>query len=76
MNGARGASNGGCGWRAEATPAQLARAADGLEQIADTCAGRRREELLEMAGDLRERAFARRLAERRHATPLRLLTGA
>jgi hypothetical protein len=44
-------------WRPGVTRGQLMRAAVGLEAIADTCAGRRRAELLEMAGGLRARAW-------------------
>jgi hypothetical protein len=44
-------------WRPGVTRGQLMRAAVGLEAIADTCGGRRREELLEMAGGLRARAW-------------------
>ena len=44
-------------WRPGMTRGQLMRAAVGLEAIADSCAGRRRDELLEMAGGLRERAW-------------------
>jgi hypothetical protein len=73
MNGAMRASSGAGSWRADATPAQLLRAADGLEQIAATCAGRHREELLDMAGHLRDRAFARRVVEEQRQAPLRLL---
>jgi hypothetical protein len=47
-------------WRPEATDGQLIRAAVGLETIADSCAGRRREELLELARGLRTSAHARR----------------
>jgi hypothetical protein len=43
-------------WRPEATGGQLMRAAVGLETIADSCAGRRREELLELAKGLRHSA--------------------
>jgi hypothetical protein len=43
-------------WRPEATGGQLMRAAVGLETIADSCAGRRREELLELAKGLRRSA--------------------
>jgi len=43
-------------WRPEATDGQLIRAAMGLETIADSCAGRRREELLELAKGLRRSA--------------------
>jgi hypothetical protein len=45
-------------WRPEATDGQLIRAAVGLETIADSCAGRRREELLELARGLRWSARA------------------
>ena len=44
-------------WRPGMTRGQLMRAAAGLEAIAGTCTGRRRDELLEMAGGLRERAW-------------------
>jgi hypothetical protein len=47
-------------WRPGVTRGQLMRAAVGLEAIADTCAGRRRDELLEMADGLRERAWTGR----------------
>ena len=43
-------------WRPEATGGQLIRAAVGLETIADSCAGRRRDELLELAKGLRRSA--------------------
>jgi hypothetical protein len=43
-------------WRPEATGGQLIRAAVGLETIADSCVGRRREELLELAKGLRRSA--------------------
>jgi hypothetical protein len=76
MNGGFGTPDGSYGWRADATPRQLARAAAGLQQIAETCAGRRREELLELADGLRERASARAAVERDRDVPLRLLTGA
>ena len=44
-------------WRPGVTRGQLMRAAAGLEQIAGTCAGRRRDELLETAEGLRRRAW-------------------
>jgi hypothetical protein len=47
-------------WRPEATDGQLIRAAVGLETIADSCAGRRRDELLELARGLRRSARHRR----------------
>jgi len=47
-------------WRPGVTRSQLMRAAVGLEAIADTCAGRRRDELLELAEGLRERAWTGR----------------
>jgi hypothetical protein len=47
-------------WRPGVTRGQLMRAAVGLEAIAGTCAGRRRDELLEMARGLRERAWTGR----------------
>ncbi len=47
-------------WRPGVTRGQLMRAAVGLEAIADTCTGRRRDELLEMAGGLRARAWTGR----------------
>jgi hypothetical protein len=71
VNGRGHTANGGSRWRADATPAQLLRAAAGLEEIADTCAGLRRDELLEMAHDLRERAFARHVIDVQRRTPLR-----
>jgi hypothetical protein len=43
-------------WRPDVTRGQLMRAAVGLETIADSCAGRRRDELLELARGLRIRA--------------------
>lgn len=46
-------------WRPDATSAQLLRAAVGLEEIAHTCAGTRRAELIALADDLRKRAFTR-----------------
>jgi hypothetical protein len=55
--------NGAGRWRADASPQQMLRAAKGLEAIADTCEGARRDELLEMARDLRERARGRREVE-------------
>jgi hypothetical protein len=58
-------------WRADATSAQMVRAARGLEEIAATCAGTRREELLEMVDDLHVRARARRDVERAVAAPER-----
>jgi hypothetical protein len=73
MNGRVRASSGTTAWRADATPAQLVRAADGLEQIAETCAGRHRDELLQMAGDLRDRAVARRAIDEQRRAPLRML---
>jgi hypothetical protein len=73
MNGGDRALSGGTRWCGDATPSQLLRAASGLEQIADTCAGRRREELLEQADDLRERAFARRVVDEQRRAPLRFL---
>jgi hypothetical protein len=47
-------------WRPDATPGQLMRAAVGLETIADSCSGRRRDELLELARGLRITARSRR----------------
>jgi hypothetical protein len=73
VNGRGDAPSGGSRWRADTTPAQLLRAAAGLEEIADACAGLRRDELLEMAGDLRERAFARRAVDAQRSGPLRAL---
>jgi hypothetical protein len=49
----------------------MLRAAAGLEEIADTCAGLRRDELLDMARDLRERAFARHVIDVQRRRPLR-----
>jgi hypothetical protein len=46
-------------WRPDATRGQLVRAAVGLETIADSCTGRRRDELLELARGLRVRTRAR-----------------
>lgn len=57
--------NGAGRWRADASPRQMLRAAEGLESIADTCDGARRDELLELARDLRRRAWGRRDAEAR-----------
>jgi hypothetical protein len=56
-------------WRAEVTRGQLMRAAVGLEAIAGTCAGRRREELLELAGGLRQRAWTGRPEPERAPDP-------
>jgi hypothetical protein len=47
-------------WRPDVTRGQLMRAAVGLETIADSCSGRRRDELLELARGLRVRARGRR----------------
>jgi hypothetical protein len=58
-------------WRADATAAQMLRAAAGLEEIAGTCAGARRDELLDMADDLRQRAFERRAVDAQRDAPLR-----
>ena len=58
-------------WRADATAAQMLRAAKGLEEIAATCTGIRRDELLEMVDDLHARARARRDVERAVAAPER-----
>jgi hypothetical protein len=44
-------------WRPGVTRGQLMRAAAGLEEIAGTCAGRRRDDLLEMAEGVRARAW-------------------
>jgi hypothetical protein len=44
-------------WPENLTARQLLRAADGLERIADTCVGRRREELEREADELRRRAW-------------------
>jgi hypothetical protein len=71
VNGRGHAINGGARWRADATSTQLLRAAAGLEEIADTCAGLRRAELLEMAHDLRERAVARHVIDVQRGRPLR-----
>jgi hypothetical protein len=60
--------NGAGRWRADASPQQMLRAAVGLESIADTCEGARRDELLELARDLRERARGRREVEGRRRT--------
>jgi hypothetical protein len=70
VNGRGDAPSGGSKWRADATSTQLLRAAAGLEEIADTCAGLQRDELLEMASDLRERAFARHVIDVQRARPL------
>jgi hypothetical protein len=56
-------------WRPGVTRGQLMRAAVGLEAIADTCTGRRRGELLEMAGGLRERAWTGRPDASEHPRP-------
>jgi hypothetical protein len=56
-------------WRADATAAQMLRAAKGLEEIAATCTGTRRIELLAMVDDLHVRARARRDVERAAAAP-------
>lgn len=44
-------------WPADLTARQLLRAADGLEQIAATCAGLRRAELEREVDELRRRAW-------------------
>jgi hypothetical protein len=54
----RPASTDAAMWRPGATRGQLLRAAAGLESIADTCAGRRRDELLDLAENLRVRAWS------------------
>jgi hypothetical protein len=64
-DGGRSPVSGAGRWRADASPHQMLRAAAGLESIADTCDGARREELLELARDLRERAWGRREIEAR-----------
>jgi hypothetical protein len=56
---------GGAHMRRDATIGQLARAASGLEAIADTCAGARREDLLDLAADLHARVADRHAVERR-----------
>jgi hypothetical protein len=58
-------------WRADATAAQMLRAARGLEEIAATCTGVRRDELLAMVDDLHVRARARRDVELAVAAPER-----
>lgn len=60
--------NGAGRWRADASSQQMLRAAEGLDSIADTCEGARRDELLELARDLRERAWGRREAEAHRRT--------
>jgi hypothetical protein len=59
-------------WRPDATRGQLMRAAVGLETIADSCSGRRRDELLELARGLRVRARSRH-SEADAARPARRL---
>jgi hypothetical protein len=71
MDGERTRMIGAAHWRADATAAQMLRAARGLEEIAATCTGVRRDELLEMVDDLHARARARRDVERAVATPER-----
>lgn len=61
--------SGAAHWRADATAAQMLRAAKGLEEIAATCTGVKHDELIAMVDDLRARA--RRDVERRAATPER-----
>ena len=73
MNGRGDAPSGGSRWRADATSTQLLRAAAGLEEIADTCAGLQRDELLAMARDLRERALERHVIDVQRRRPLRAL---
>jgi hypothetical protein len=68
VNGEQTLPGGATRWRADASAAQLLRAASGLEEIAATCAGTRRDELLEMVEDLRVRAWSRRDIERRAAS--------
>lgn len=46
-----------CRWPADLTARQMLRAADGLEQIAETCTGLRRRELEHEADQLRRRAW-------------------
>ncbi|HSD78277.1 MAG TPA: hypothetical protein VLA98_12770 [Solirubrobacteraceae bacterium] len=70
MHGGARTPGGACVWRADATAAQLLRAAAGLEEIAHTCAGARRDELAALADDLRRRAFTRSRGE-----PLRSAAG-
>ena len=64
LEGLRGRGLGAQQMRYDVTSSQLALAADGLEEIAATCSDRRRADLVAIAADLRERAFARRRAER------------
>ncbi len=71
MDGERTPMIGTAHWRADATATQMLRAARGLEEIAATCTGIRREELLEMVDDLHARARARRAVERAVAAPER-----
>jgi hypothetical protein len=63
VNGRTSAPTGAHSWRTDVSPAQLLRAAAGLEEIAEASVGLRRKELREMAADLRERAAAWRIVD-------------
>jgi hypothetical protein len=57
MNGALGSTSGYHRWRPDATVNELLRAAQSLEAMAADCTGRRKAELGDAAGELRELAW-------------------